>query len=54
LLTLCGRYTLIKLSDFLEYFPWIEMTNLITEARYNCALAGGGGNHKSQRVASTG
>jgi putative SOS response-associated peptidase YedK len=34
---MCGRYTLIKLSDFLEYFPWIEMTNLITAARYNNA-----------------
>jgi putative SOS response-associated peptidase YedK len=34
---MCGRYTLIKLSDFLEYFPWIEMTNSITAARYNIA-----------------
>jgi len=34
---MCGRYTLIKLSDFLEYFPWIEITNLITESRYNIA-----------------
>ena len=34
---MCGRYTLIKLSEFLNYFPWIEMTNAITAARYNIA-----------------
>jgi putative SOS response-associated peptidase YedK len=35
--TMCGRYTLIKLSSFLDYFSWIEQPSLFPAARYNIA-----------------
>jgi len=34
---MCGRYTLIKLSDFLDVFPWIHAPSNVPEARYNIA-----------------
>ncbi len=34
---MCGRYTLIKLADFLYYFPWITGPEETPDARYNVA-----------------
>jgi putative SOS response-associated peptidase YedK len=34
---MCGRYTLIRLADFLDAFPWIEAPGSLPEARYNVA-----------------
>lgn len=34
---MCGRYTLIKLSDFTEMFPWIHQPEQDLEPRYNIA-----------------
>jgi putative SOS response-associated peptidase YedK len=34
---MCGRYTLIKLADFLLYFPWIGPPKQTLEPRFNIA-----------------
>jgi putative SOS response-associated peptidase YedK len=34
---MCGRYTLIKLSDLLAYFPWIGSPAIMPEPRFNIA-----------------
>jgi putative SOS response-associated peptidase YedK len=34
---MCGRYTLIRLADFLEAFPWIRLPGTVPPARYNIA-----------------
>jgi putative SOS response-associated peptidase YedK len=34
---MCGRYTLIKLSDFTDMFPWIRSPDEFPPARYNIA-----------------
>ena len=34
---MCGRYTLIKLSDFTNMFPWIRQPEQEIEPRYNIA-----------------
>ena len=34
---MCGRYTLIKLSDFTDMFPWISSPDEFPPARYNIA-----------------
>jgi putative SOS response-associated peptidase YedK len=34
---MCGRYTLIKLSDFTDMFPWIRPADDQVPARYNIA-----------------
>src|SRR2546430_6638776 len=34
---MCGRYTLIKLSDFTDMFPWIRPADHEPPARYNIA-----------------
>ena len=34
---MCGRYTLIKLADFLDVFPWIGPPDQPAPARYNIA-----------------
>jgi putative SOS response-associated peptidase YedK len=36
---MCGRYTLIKLSQFLEHFPWIGSPAITPEPRFNIAPA---------------
>jgi putative SOS response-associated peptidase YedK len=36
---MCGRYTLIKLSQFLEHFPWIGSPAIMPEPRFNIAPA---------------
>src|SRR6188508_2526934 len=35
--TMCGRYTLIRLADFTDMFPWIRPPETETPARYNIA-----------------
>jgi putative SOS response-associated peptidase YedK len=34
---MCGRYTLIRLADFTDIFPWIRAPDRMPEARYNIA-----------------
>src|SRR2546423_13816686 len=34
---MCGRYTLIRLADFTDMFPWIRAPELLPEAQYNIA-----------------
>jgi putative SOS response-associated peptidase YedK len=34
---MCGRYTLIKLSDLVAYFPWIGSPAIMPEPRFNIA-----------------
>src|SRR4051794_33063154 len=34
---MCGRYTLIKLSDFTDMFPWIKLPDQDVPPRYNIA-----------------
>jgi len=34
---MCGRYTLIKLADFTDIFPWIHAPASMPNARYNIA-----------------
>src|SRR2546423_1862229 len=34
---MCGRYTLIRLADFTDIFPWIRAPQQWPEARYNIA-----------------
>jgi putative SOS response-associated peptidase YedK len=34
---MCGRYTLIRLADFTDMFPWIRAPDLEPPARYNIA-----------------
>lgn len=34
---MCGRYTLIKLSDFTDMFPWIRPPDELPPPRYNVA-----------------
>jgi len=34
---MCGRYTLIKLSDFTDMFPWIRPPEQDLQPRYNIA-----------------
>ena len=34
---MCGRYTLIRLNDVLERFPWIQHVPPAFAARYNIA-----------------
>src|SRR4051794_27986296 len=34
---MCGRYTLIRLADFTDMFPWIRAPELEPPARYNIA-----------------
>jgi putative SOS response-associated peptidase YedK len=34
---MCGRYTLIKLSDLVAYFPWIGSPAITPEPRFNIA-----------------
>ena len=34
---MCGRYTLIKLSDFTDMFPWIRSPDELPPPRYNVA-----------------
>ncbi len=36
-LLMCGRYTLIRLADFTDMFPWIRMPLESPPARYNIA-----------------
>jgi putative SOS response-associated peptidase YedK len=36
-LVMCGRYTLIKLSNLLAYFPWIGSPAIMPEPRFNIA-----------------
>ena len=34
---MCGRYTLIRLADFTDMFPWIRAPDISPAARYNIA-----------------
>jgi putative SOS response-associated peptidase YedK len=34
---MCGRFTLIRLSDFTDLFPWIRDGGVVYDARYNIA-----------------
>jgi putative SOS response-associated peptidase YedK len=34
---MCGRYTLIRLNDILERFPWIQHVPPLLAPRYNIA-----------------
>lgn len=34
---MCGRYTLIRLSDFTDMFPWIHLPDELPPPRYNIA-----------------
>jgi putative SOS response-associated peptidase YedK len=34
---MCGRYTLIKLADFINIFPWIQAPDEMPPERYNIA-----------------
>jgi putative SOS response-associated peptidase YedK len=34
---MCGRYTLIKLADFIDIFPWIHPPDELPPERYNVA-----------------
>ncbi len=34
---MCGRFTLIRLSDFTDLFPWLSMGGVDWDARYNIA-----------------
>ena len=34
---MCGRYTLVRLNDILEKFPWIERAPPLLAPRYNIA-----------------
>lgn len=34
---MCGRYTLIRLADFTDMFPWIRPPSVAPPARYNIA-----------------
>ena len=34
---MCGRFTLIRLSDFTDLFPWLNAAGVDWEARYNIA-----------------
>jgi putative SOS response-associated peptidase YedK len=34
---MCGRYTLIRLADFTDMFPWIRAPGRMPEPRYNIA-----------------
>jgi putative SOS response-associated peptidase YedK len=34
---MCGRYTLIKLADFIDIFPWIGAPDELPDPRYNIA-----------------
>src|SRR5678810_773984 len=34
---MCGRYTLIRLADFTDMFPWIRPPDEQSPARYNIA-----------------
>lgn len=34
---MCGRFTLIRLADFLDMFPWIRAPDAAPPARYNIA-----------------
>jgi putative SOS response-associated peptidase YedK len=36
---MCGRYTLVKISQFLQYFPWIGSPAIMPEPRFNIAPA---------------
>jgi putative SOS response-associated peptidase YedK len=35
--TMCGRYTLIRLADFTDIFPWIHLPEQLPPDRYNIA-----------------
>src|SRR5438128_1258637 len=34
---MCGRYTLIRLADFIDVFPWIHLPDQAMTPRYNIA-----------------
>jgi putative SOS response-associated peptidase YedK len=34
---MCGRYTLIKLADFINIFPWIHLPDELPPPRFNIA-----------------